>query len=85
MWQEVLSHPMLPTVSGGGLAKDTAELLAVLAGCNKLQESPDCPQRMSKAQVTSARAGLQDCQVFHSSTPKDGGEWHGCQTEISMV
>lgn len=52
MWQEVLFHPMLLTVSGGDLVKDTAELLAVLAGCNKLQENPDCPQRTSKAQVS---------------------------------
>ena len=89
LWQEMPSHPVLLTGAGGrrfgGLAKDMAQLPAVLASCNKLQECPDLPQRRSKAQVSSARAGLWDCQVFHSSTPEDGGEWRGWQTEISVV
>lgn len=50
VWQEMSSHPHAVTVSGGqGWTKDTVQLLAVLAGYNMLQESPGCPQRLSKA------------------------------------
>ena len=52
VWQEMPSHPVLLTVSGGKVwprTRHSCLLPAVLADCNKLQESPNHPERMSKA------------------------------------